>query len=249
MSRQRAFTLGDMRERLSTASALLIGLGGLGSPAALVLARAGVGTLGLVDPDQVEPSNLPRQVLYEEADIGRRKVDVAAERLTRLAPGVRVQRYPQRFTAADATFLADWNVILDGTDTVRTKFLVNDAAVAARVPLIHAGASGWRVQLTTILAGSSACYRCVFEEPPDEDEATRCDQAGILGPAVTLGGTVQASEAVRLLAGRSPLFGGRLLAIDLRAGTWRIVPLARRPDCAACDPLGRQAQRERRVPR
>lgn len=231
---QRAPDLHTDTARLATARALVIGVGGLGAPAAITLARAGVGTIGLVDPDRVESSNLPRQPLYEDDDVGRLKVEAAAERLARLAPGIRVEPLAARFTASDRALLGGWDVVLDGTDTVAAKFDVNDAAVASAVPLAHAGAIGWRAQLTTVLPGRSACYRCVFEEPPPSGETPGCDQAGVLGPAVALAGTLQAAEALRLLAGVAPALAHRLLTIDLRTGTWRSVPLARRAGCAAC---------------
>lgn len=213
---------------------LVIGVGGLGSPAAIALAAAGVGTLGLMDPDVVEVSNLHRQPLYEAADVGRPKVVAAAERLQARHPALAVEADARRFGADDEALLGEWDVVLDGTDTVAAKFTVNDAAVAADVPLVHAGAVGWRAQLLTVLPGASACYRCLFEEPPPADEVPSCQEAGVLGPAVVLAGTLQAGEAVRILARAEPAFRDRLLTIDTRTGTWRSVPLSRDPDCAAC---------------
>jgi molybdopterin-synthase adenylyltransferase len=213
---------------------LVIGVGGLGAPAALALARAGVGTLGLVDPDVVETSNLPRQPLYGDADVGRPKVDVARERLATVAPGTRVVATRARFTERDAAWLRDFDVVVDGTDTIAAKFAVNDAAVAVRTPLVHAGAIDFRAQLLTVLPGASACYRCVFEEPPPDDDVPACSEAGVLGPVVALAGSLEAAEAAALLAGRPPRLAGRLLSIDLRTGSWRSVPVARSPRCATC---------------
>ena len=141
----------DSQRALSAARVLLIGLGGLGTPAAIALADAGVGTLGLVDPDVVEISNLHRQPLYEASDVGERKVDAARRRLVARRPALRVETWAHRFEAADGPLLRDWDVVLDGTDSAATKFMVNDAAVAAGVPLVHAGATGWAAQLLTIL--------------------------------------------------------------------------------------------------
>ncbi len=216
------------------ARALIIGLGALGCPAALALAHAGVGTLGLVDPDTIELSNLPRQLLYEDADVGRAKVDVAAERLRTIAPGTQVVTTRARFTPADAAWLADFDVVLDGTDTIAAKFDVSDAAVATGVPLVHAGAVGWRAQLLTIVPRVTACYRCVFEDAPPADDVPSCQEVGVVGPTVALAGTLQAADALRLLRGEPPRFADRLLSIDLRTGTWRTVPVARTTRCPAC---------------
>jgi molybdopterin/thiamine biosynthesis adenylyltransferase len=220
--------------KLSRARALVIGVGGLGTPAALALARAGVGTIGLIDPDTVDVSNLPRQLLYTDADIGRPKIEVARERLEELAPATRIVATRARFGERDAAWLRDFDVVLDGTDSIAAKFTVSDAAVATGTPLVHAGAIDFRAQLLTILPGVTACYRCVFEDAPPEDDVPACDEAGVLGPVVALAGSLQAAEATRLLVGESPLFADRILSIDLRAGTWRSVPVARSTRCAAC---------------
>jgi len=214
--------------------ALVIGVGGLGCSAALALARGGVGVIGLIDPDVVDLSNLPRQLLYGDADVGRPKVEVAAERLHGVAPATRIAATRARFTTRDAGWLRDFDVVLDGTDTIAAKFAVNDAAVAARVPLVHAGAVEFRAQLLTILPGRSACYRCVFEDAPPPNDVPSCQDAGILGPVAALAGSLQAAEALRLATSRPGLFTGRLLSIDLRAGTWRSVSVTRTRHCAAC---------------
>ncbi len=212
----------------------MIGVGGLGCPAATVLAQSGIGAMELVDPDVVDPSNLPRQLLYGDADVGRAKVDVAAERLRAIAPRTRVVARRARFTPADAAWLANVDVVLDGTDSIAAKFAVSDAAVAAGVPLVHAGAVGWRAQLLTIVPGTTACYRCIFEDAPPADDVPSCQDAGVLGPIVALAGALQADDALRVATGATPRFADRLLTIDLHAGTWRSVPVLRRPDCAAC---------------
>ena len=214
--------------------ALVIGMGGLGCPAALALARSGIGTLGLVDPDTVDVSNLPRQLLYDAHDVGRAKVEVAAERLRGVCPGIRVVTTQARFTAGDAAWLRDFDIVLDGTDSIAAKFDVSDAAVAAGVPLVHAGAVDFRAQLLTIVPRATACYRCVFEQPPPPDDVPSCQEAGVLGPVVALAGSLQAADALRVATGRRPLFADRLLSIDLRAGTWRSIPVARSAHCAAC---------------
>jgi molybdopterin/thiamine biosynthesis adenylyltransferase len=221
--------------RLARARALVVGVGGLGSPAALALARAGIGELGLVDPDVVEISNLHRQLLYEEGDIGRAKVEVAAERLRTVASALRITTWQERFPDGDAAAaLAGYDVVLDGTDTIAAKFAVNDAAVAAGVPLVHAGVLGFRGQLMTVLPGETACYRCVFEEPPAPGEVPSCEEAGILGPTAALAGALAAAEAVRLITGERAGYAGRLLVIDAFGGHHRSVPLGRRPHCRTC---------------
>lgn len=234
-----------MRTTATAASgvrALVIGVGGLGCPAALALARAGVGTLGLVDPDVVDRSNLPRQTLYDARDVGRAKVEVAAGRLGAVAPATRIVTKRARFTPRDAAWLRDFDVVLDGTDSIAAKFDVNDAAVAAGVALVHAGAIDFRAQLLTIVPRATACYRCVFEQPPPPDDVPSCQEAGVLGPVVALAGSLQAADALRVATGAQPLFADRLLSIDLRAGTWRSVPVARSEWCAAC---GRSAALEK----
>ncbi len=227
--------------------ALIIGVGGLGSPAAIALADAGVGTLGLVDPDRVELSNLHRQPLYDDADIGRPKVDAAAARLLIAHPALRVETWRLRFDADAAALLDGFDVVLDGTDSVEAKFVVNDAAVACGVPLVHAGAIGTRAQLLTVVPGATACYRCLFEEPPPADEVASCQDAGVLGPSVVLAGSLQAADAVRLLSGLPPLFANRLLSLDTRDATWRRVDVTPRPSCPACGGLHQELITQRSV--
>jgi molybdopterin/thiamine biosynthesis adenylyltransferase len=226
-------TTDESHPRLARARALVVGVGGLGAPAAATLARAGVGTLGLVDPDVVELSNLHRQPLYATADVGRAKVEVAAERLRALHPGVRIEVRRERL-GPDAAGVRGFDVVLDGTDTIAAKFAVNDAAVAAGVPLVHAGVLGFRAQLMTVLPGASACYRCVFEEAPPPGDVPSCQEAGVLGPVTALVAALQAAEAIGLLAGRGAAWVDRLLAIDLATGRHRLVPLPAGPRCTRC---------------
>jgi molybdopterin/thiamine biosynthesis adenylyltransferase len=224
--------------RLGPSRVLVVGVGGLGAPAAAALAAAGVGTLGLVDPDTVEVSNLHRQPLYRTADIGRPKVEAAGERLRARHPGLRVEVRRERFAAQHAHVLRGFDVVLDGTDTVAAKFEVNDAAVVAGVPLVHAGVLGFRAQVLTILPGRSACYRCIFEEAPPPGDVPSCQEAGVMGPVATLAGALQAAETLRLLTGAGPAFADRLLTIDLHAGAVRVVPVASNPRCPLCATAG-----------
>src|SRR4029077_16381070 len=218
-------------QALTAARALVIGVGGLGSPAAIALAEAGVGTIGLIDPDRGEGSNLPRQPLYTDGDVGAPKVRAAAARLQAVRPGVQVMTWPVRFGPDSRALLDGFDVILDGTDSAVAKFDINDAAVARRVPLVHAGAICTRAQLLTVLPGQTACLRCLFEDPPDPDEAPSCDEAGVLGPSVVLAGSLQVAEAVRLLAGAGPMFAGSLLTFVVWGGVWRRVPVATPAPC------------------
>jgi molybdopterin/thiamine biosynthesis adenylyltransferase len=222
-------------DALRRARILIVGVGGLGAPAAAALADAGVGTLGLVDPDVVETSNLHRQPLYDDAAVGRLKVEVAAARLHALRPDLEIETHRLR-VETDASLLARFDVVVDGTDSIASKFALNDLAVAARRPLVHAGVVGLRAQLLTVLPGRAACYRCVFEAPPPPEELVSCTEAGVLGPLPAFVGALQAAEAVRLATGAAPLFADRLLTVDALSGTWRSVPLARRLSCAACGP-------------
>jgi molybdopterin-synthase adenylyltransferase len=230
---------------LARARALVVGVGGLGAPAALVLARAGVGSLVLVDPDLVEVSNLHRQPLYDDRDLGRPKVAVAAERLAAAAPGMRITARCERVDAGHAGALRAVDVVLDGTDAIATKFLVNDLCVEAGVPLVHAGVLGWRLQCLTVLPGRTACYRCVFEEAPPPGDVPSCSEAGVLGPAAVLAGSLQAAEALRVLAGR-PAWANRLVTTDLLAGRHRALPLAQNPRCPACIAVGAVPRSEAR---
>jgi molybdopterin-synthase adenylyltransferase len=221
----------EITARLARSRVLVVGIGGLGAPAASTLAAAGIGMLRLVDPDRIEVSNLHRQPLYEIADLGLLKVQVAADRLRLRHPALRVDARPERFGVGH---LCGVDVVLDGTDTIAAKFAVNDACVTAGVPLVHAGVLGFRAQLLTVLPGRSACYRCLFEEPPPPGDAPSCEQAGVLGPVPVLVGALQAAETIRLLAGAGPAFADRLLTIDTRAGRWRSVPIGMNPCCPVC---------------
>ena len=228
---------------LAAARVLVVGVGGLGAPAARALAGAGVGTLGLVDPDVVEVSNLHRQPLYDDDDVGTAKVDAAAARLRALAPGIAIETRRERCDAGDAPLFRRFDVVVDGTDSIAAKFDLNNAAVAAGIPLVHAGVLGFRAQVMTILPHRTACYRCVFEAPPPAGDVPSCGEAGVLGPVPVLAAALQAAEVLRLLGGLPPLWADRLLTIDLLAGRTRTVPLARNPRCPACFPAARGVER------
>lgn len=221
---------------MTTGGAVLVGVGGLGAPAAAALAASGVKHLTIVDPDVVEVSNLPRQPLYGLPDVGAAKVEVAARRLAAAHPGLAIRPLRDRVDAANAErILGGHEVILDGTDGLSSKVLLNEAALALGTPLVHAGALGFDGQVLTILPGRTACLRCLFPELPDEDELPTCQQAGILGPVVGATGFVVAGEAARLLAGAPPALAGRLAILDGLRLTWRTVTVRPNPRCPACD--------------
>lgn len=214
-------------------NALVIGAGGLGQPAAEALARAGVG-VRLVDGDAVERSNLPRQLLFTESEVGSRKVNSAAEALRRRVPGARVEPVDALFSAATAEALfAGMAVALDCTDRLATRFLANDRALAAGVPLVHGAVLGWGGQAMAISRGRAGCYRCLFEAPPPEGSVPTCAQAGVIGPACGVVGALMARLALRLLAGDDAACGV-LTTVDLLSGRVRRVPVPRDERCPAC---------------
>jgi molybdopterin/thiamine biosynthesis adenylyltransferase len=221
--------------RLQRGRVLIVGVGGLGAPAALWLARAGVGTLGLLDGDAVESSNLHRQIIYRVSDIGRRKVDAAAERLAAVAPAVRILAIDGRCEPPGAVDLfRQYDFVIDGTDHVASKYVVNDAAVLAGVPYSHAGIVGLQGQTFTVVPKRSACLRCLFPAAPAADEVPTCQEAGVLGALAGSIGLIQAAEALKHLLEHGTSLADRLLTYDAGRGRWREVSLRRSPDCPLC---------------
>ena len=217
---------------LAGRSALVVGVGGLGCPAAWALAQAGVGHLSLVDPDVVELSNLHRQVLHADADVGRPKVESAAGKLRAAFPGLRLSLLKDRFTAGNGrALLRGMDVVVDGTDGVATKFLLNDQALEAGVPLVHGGVVRLEGLVLAVVTGGP-CLRCLFEDEPGAEALPTCARAGVLGPAAGVVGGLQAQAAVALLQGQRQ--AGWLWRVDARAGRVRRVALAQRPDCPTC---------------
>jgi molybdopterin-synthase adenylyltransferase len=216
-------------------SVLIVGVGGLGAPAALALAAAGIGTLGLADGDRVELSNLNRQILFRTGDLGASKAVIAAARLQRSHPELTVRIFDHRLTLHDAAPLfRTFDFVIDATDGVESKYLVNDAAVRCGVAFSHAGVLGFQGQTLTVVPGRSACLRCLFPVPPSADDLPSCQEAGILGSVAGTIGTLQAAEAVKYLLGLGRLLTDRVLTYDARAATWRAVPVQRRPACPIC---------------
>ncbi len=226
---------GKGQERLLSSKVLMIGVGGLGSPCALYLAAAGVGTIGVVDSDRVDLSNLQRQILHHTSDVGVPKVDSAKAKLEALNPDVRVIAYRERLTSQNIRSLVDqYDLVIDGSDNFPTKYLANDVAVLANKPLIHTGIFRFEGQLLTIVPRRGPCYRCLFPEPPPPGLVPSCQEAGILGSVAGVMGTMQATEALKLLLGIGKSYVGRLLIFNALEGTFRTVSVPRMPDCPLC---------------
>lgn len=221
---------------LADKSALVVGAGGLGGPALFVLAAGGVGRLVVIDDDAVETSNLNRQPIFADSDVGARKAAAAAARLRTLFPHVEVDARDARFDAGNAVELsASVDVVVDGSDNFATKFLANDAAMRSRRPLVHAGVLRTTAQVLTIVPnGLGGCLRCLFESPPPAGAVPSCSEAGILGPVAGFGGALMGAEALRLLAGERGAYEGRLHTWEARTGRSRIVLVRKRPGCPAC---------------
>jgi molybdopterin/thiamine biosynthesis adenylyltransferase/rhodanese-related sulfurtransferase len=223
------------QRRLLDARVLLIGAGGLGSPAALYLAAAGVGTLGIVDDDVVDESNLQRQVLHTADRVGMPKTQSADMTLTALNPDVRVVRHDERLDAANVERLvAEYDVIVDGTDNFETRYLLNDASVAYRKPVVHGSIYRWDGQVTTFVPFEGPCYRCLYPTQPPEELAPACAVAGVLGVLPGIIGLLQANEAVKLLLGVGETLAGRMLLFDAMTTTFDEIRLWRDPACPAC---------------
>jgi molybdopterin/thiamine biosynthesis adenylyltransferase/rhodanese-related sulfurtransferase len=223
------------QERLLASRVLLVGAGGLGSPAALYLAAAGVGTLGIVDFDVVDPSNLQRQVLHNRERIGRLKVDSAAETIGLLTPDVEVVRYPDRLSAANALeIMSGYDLVVDGADNFPTRYLVNDCSLHLRVPVVHGSIFRFEGQATVFAPYRGPCYRCLFPEPPPPELAPSCGEAGVLGVLPGIIGSIEALEAIKLLLGIGDPLVGRLLTYDSLAQEFRSLNLQRDPGCPAC---------------
>jgi adenylyltransferase/sulfurtransferase len=225
----------DGQRALRRARVLLIGAGGLGSPAALYLAAAGVGTLGLVDFDAVDVSNLQRQVLHGTRDVGRSKLDSARDRLADVNPGVHVEAFPVRLTAENARAIAvGFDMIVDGTDNFATRYLVNDLCVLLGVPNVYGSIFRFDGQASVLATECGPCYRCLYREPPPAGLVPACAEGGVLGVLPGLVGTIQATEAIKLITGAGTPLIGRLLLVDALHWRQRTVRVRRDPDCPAC---------------
>jgi molybdopterin/thiamine biosynthesis adenylyltransferase len=220
-------------DQITGGSILIVGVGGLGVPAAIAAVRMKVSRLGLIDPDPVELSNLHRQVIYGIRDIGDPKVAAARRRLLENGARPKIETYQCELNAANARSLIEaYDFTIDATDNPVTKFLINDTCVSLRRPFSYGGVLGMTGQTMTVLPGRTACLRCLFEEPPDESEIASCRDAGIIGPIAGAIGEAQAAEALSYLRGATPGLAGTMLTYDARGpGRMRLTPIVARPGC------------------
>ena len=226
------------QKRLLESRVLCLGAGGLGSPAALYLAAAGVGTIGLVDNDVVDMSNLQRQVLHGEDRVGKPKVDSAEQTLKNLNPDVEIIKFRERLNSGniDRIFDQKWDVVVDGLDNFPTRYLVNDASVWKNVPVVHGSIFRFDGQVTTFWPGKGPCYRCLYPEPPPAELAPSCAEAGVLGVLPGIIGTVQATEAIKIVLEQGEPLVGRLLTYDSLKMKFGVLKLRQDPSCVVCGP-------------
>jgi molybdopterin/thiamine biosynthesis adenylyltransferase/rhodanese-related sulfurtransferase len=227
------------QQKLLSSRVLLLGAGGLGAPASLYLAAAGVGTLGLVDADVVDASNLQRQIVHATSRLGQPKVDSAEKQLTDLNPDVKIVKFQERLLSdnVDRIFGQSWDVIVDGCDNFPTRYLVNDASLFHRIPVVHGSIFRFEGQVTTFAPFepyNGPCYRCLYPEPPPPHLAPSCAEAGVLGILPGIIGTLQATEAIKLILGQGDPLVGRLLTYDSLRMTFRTLKLRRDKSCPAC---------------
>jgi sulfur-carrier protein adenylyltransferase/sulfurtransferase len=220
---------------LKRSSVLLVGAGGLGSPVALYLAAAGVGTLGLVDFDTVDLSNLQRQILHGSAGVGSSKIDSARDRLLDINPNVSIEPYRTRLTSQNALEIArDYDLIVDGTDNFATRYLVNDTSVLLGIPNVYGSVYRFEGQASVFGAADGPCYRCLFRDPPPPDLVPSCAEGGVLGVVPGLVGTIQATEAIKMLLRLGDTLVGKLLTIDVMTMSFRTLTIQKDPECPAC---------------
>jgi sulfur-carrier protein adenylyltransferase/sulfurtransferase len=223
------------QKKLLDSRVLLLGAGGLGSPSALYLAAAGVGTIGLIDDDVVDRSNLQRQILHTEDRVGVPKVESARAALTALNPDIKVETFQTRLTSENAMELfKGWDVIVDGGDNFPTRYLVNDAAYHLNIPIVHGSVYRFEGQLTSFVPNEGPCYRCLYPEPPPAEFAPSCQEAGVLGVLPGIIGVLQATETIKLLLGIGQPLAGRLLAFDALGMKFRELKLRRDKECPLC---------------
>jgi sulfur-carrier protein adenylyltransferase/sulfurtransferase len=225
----------DGQRRLKAAKVLIVGAGGLGSPSSLYLAAAGIGTLGLVDFDEVDLSNLQRQILHGVEDVGTKKLDSARKRLAQINPEIKVQCHAQRLSAENAMrIIGDYDVVLDGTDNFSTRYLINDACVLAKKPSVYGSIYRFEGQASVFVPYEGPCYRCLFPEPPPADAVPNCAEGGVLGVLAGLIGTIQATETIKLILGLGNSLAGRLLLYDALEMRFDTLNVRRNPSCPIC---------------
>jgi molybdopterin/thiamine biosynthesis adenylyltransferase len=225
------------QQKLLSSKVLIVGAGGLGSPAGLYLAAAGVGTIGIVDADKVELTNLQRQIIHHTTDLGIEKVKSAKTKMQAINPDVTVKAYHEQVSAGSIRkIIRQYDFIIDATDNFPAKFLINDACFFEKIPFSHAGVLRFDGQLMTVLPGESACYRCIFNSLPSAEVARSCSQAGILGVLPGVIGSLQATEAIKFLLGIGNLLTDTLLTYNALTMEFRKVRFPRNPDCPICGP-------------
>ena len=225
----------ESQKKLKSASVLIVGCGGLGCPSAQYLAAAGVGRIGLVDYDTVDSSNLHRQILYTHQDVGRKKVDVAAERLAAINPFIRIDQFPTRLSSDNVrSLVGDYDIVLDGTDNFSTRYLINDACVLMQKINVHAAIYRFDGQLSVFGVEGYACYRCVFPEAPPPEMVPSCAEAGVLGVLPGLLGTMQALETIKLITGIGQALVNRLLLVDTKTMSQKSLEISQDPNCPIC---------------
>jgi len=223
------------QRKLKAARVLCVGTGGLGSPLAYYLAAAGVGTLGLVDFDVVDESNLQRQIIHSTADVGRSKLDSAAEKLTALNPALNVIKHKMRLTSANALgIMGDYDLVADGTDNFPTRYLVNDACVLLGKPNVYGSVFRFEGQASVFATKDGPCYRCIYPDPPPPGLVPNCAEGGVLGILPGLVGVIQATEAIKIILGKGESLAGRLLIVDSLGMRFRELKLRKNPECPVC---------------
>ncbi len=224
------------QKKLLNSKVLIIGAGGLGAPAAMYLAAAGIGTIGIADADEVDLSNLQRQIIHGTADVGKAKVKSAKETMNAMNPDVTVNTYRTFVTSENIMdLIKDYDFIIDGTDNFPAKFLINDACVMAKKPFSHAGIIRFQGQLMTYVPDKGPCYRCVFKSPPPKDVVPTCKQAGVIGAMGGVIGSLQAMEAIKYILGVGELLVGKLLTYDALKMEFRTITLPKKsPNCGVC---------------
>lgn len=225
----RHFVLQDVgvagQKKIKAGSVLVVGAGGLGSPALFYLAAAGVGKIGIIDGDQVQISNLQRQILHDTNRVGWNKAQSAKQAILKLNPNVEVVVYEELFQPEIAqTLVSQYDIVLDGVDNFETKFLINDACVLEQKPFVHGGILGWQGQIFTCIPGETCCYRCIYEAVPKGENIPNCSQAGVIGALPGIIGSMQALEVLRYLLGLEPLYAGKMYVFDGSSGVSRVIP-------------------------
>ena len=226
---------GDGQEKIVNSKVLIIGLGGLGSPVAIYLSSCGAGTIGLVDNDVVDLNNLQRKIIHFTNDIDKLKIDSAKEKINKLNPNIKIKTYKEYITPLNVLeIIKDYDFIVDCTDNFTSKFLINDACVLAKKPYSHGGLLKFSGQAMTVIPHETACYRCMFNEPPPQNAIPTCSQTGVFGILPGIIGSIQAAEAVKYIAGIDDLIINRLLIVDALTMEFRNVKVNRNKNCTVC---------------